>query len=196
LKAGVLALQGGVAEHAAMLSGIGAEVVMVRMPGDLAGLSCLILPGGESTALISLLERWGLIDPIRKLASLGMPMWGTCAGAILLSSEVFEIEHRIDQTCLGAARVRAVRNAFGRQVHSFQQDLVVSGLEDTYPGVFIRAPLLQPLSPAVGILASVGEGPVFLEDGNIWLSSFHPELTCDDRIHRLFLSRAVDSHPL
>jgi 5'-phosphate synthase pdxT subunit len=118
-------------------------------------------------------------------------MWGTCAGAILLSSEVSEIEHGIDQTCLGAARVRAVRNAFGRQVHSFQQDLVIRGLEEPFPGVFIRAPLLQPLSPEVATLASVGEGPVFLEDRNVWLSSFHPELTCDDRIHRLFLSRAV-----
>jgi len=189
---GVLALQGGVREHIEMLRRIGAEVREVRLPGDLEGLSGLILPGGESTALIRLLGIWGMIGPLRDLAGSGMPVWGTCAGAILLSAEVAERDHEVDQPSLGLARVRAVRNAFGRQVHSFQQDLDISGLDGPFPGVFIRAPLLEPLSPRVEVLCRVDEGPVLLRDGRIWLSSFHPELTADDRLHRMFLESRDD----
>jgi 5'-phosphate synthase pdxT subunit len=173
-----------------MLRGLGVEVVEVRIPADLDGISALILPGGESTALISLLARWDLVEPLRALAGRGLPIWGTCAGAILLSSEVGERDHSIEQPSLGLARVRAVRNAFGRQVHSFRQDLEVAGLDSPFPGVFIRAPLLQPLSPEVEILCEVEEGPVLLRDRNLWLSSFHPELTSDSRIHLLFLRDA------
>jgi pyridoxal 5'-phosphate synthase pdxT subunit len=184
---GVLALQGGVREHIEMLRRIGAEIREVRLPGDLSGISRLILPGGESTALIRLLDIWGMIGPLKTIVSAGIPVWGTCAGAILLSSEVAERDHEIDQPSLGLARVRAVRNAFGRQVHSFQQDLDITGLCRPFPGVFIRAPLLEPLSPGVEVLCSVKEGPVLLRDGRVWLSSFHPELTDDDALHRLFL---------
>ncbi len=184
---GVLALQGGVREHIEMLRRIGADVREVRLPGDLCGLSRLVLPGGESTALIRLLDIWGMIGPLKDLVSDGVPVWGTCAGAVLLSAEVAERDHDVDQPSLGLARVRAVRNAFGRQVHSFQQDLDIAGLGRPFPGVFIRAPLLEPLSSGVEVLCSLKEGPVLLRDGRVWLSSFHPELTADDALHRMFL---------
>lgn len=189
---GVLALQGGVREHMEMLRRIGAAVREVRLPGDLSGLSRLILPGGESTALIRLLDIWGMVRPLGELVQSGVPVWGTCAGAVLLSAEVAERDHEVDQPSLGLARVRAVRNAFGRQVHSFQQDLDITGLGRPFPGVFIRAPLLEPLSPGVEVLSSVEEGPVLLRDGRVWLSSFHPELTPDDSLHRLFLDSCDD----
>lgn len=171
-----------------MLRSAGAEAVSVRLPADLAGLSALVLPGGESTALMALLDRWELSGPVRALAGSGMPVWGTCAGAVLLADEVAEAEHEIIQHSLALARVRVVRNAFGRQVRSFQQPLDIAGLHSPFPGVFIRAPLLEPAAPDVEILASVPEGPVFLRQGCIWLSSFHPELTGDSRVHELFLS--------
>jgi 5'-phosphate synthase pdxT subunit len=193
LKVGVLALQGGVSEHVSMLRSTGAEAACVRMPADLAGLSALVLPGGESTAMMGLLERWGLCGPIRELAASGMPIWGTCAGAILIADEVAEADHEISQPSLALARVRVVRNAFGRQVRSFQQPLDIAGLGAPFPGVFIRAPLLEPTAPDVEVLASVPEGPVFLRQGCIWLSSFHPELTRDPRVHDLFLSSAHEA---
>lgn len=186
-RIGVLALQGGVAEHENALVRLGHNPVAVRLPQHLEGLDALLLPGGESTALIKLIHRWDLAAPIRDLAAKGLPVWGTCAGAILLSTLVTEREHRIEQQILGVAPVKAERNAFGRQVASFQQELNVKGLERPFPGVFIRAPLLFPLSEDVEVLASVDEGAVFLRYGNIWLSSFHPELTDDVRVHALFL---------
>lgn len=190
MKTGVVALQGGVAEHVSMLRRIGAETVEVRLPEDLEGLDALIIPGGESTTLIRLMERWALADPIGNLVRRGLPVWGTCAGAILLCSEISESEHEISQRSLGLARVKAVRNAFGRQVHSFVQDLQVEGIAAPYPGVFIRAPLLEPLDPCVQVLARIGEGAVFLREDRMWLSSFHPELTDDPRVHELFLGFA------
>ncbi|NLP04676.1 pyridoxal 5'-phosphate synthase glutaminase subunit PdxT [Candidatus Fermentibacteria bacterium] len=193
MKTGVVALQGGVAEHVSMLRRIGAETVEVRLPEDLEGLDALIIPGGESTTLIRLMERWALADPIGNLVRRGLPVWGTCAGAILLCSEISESEHEISQRSLGLARVKAVRNAFGRQVHSFVQDLQVEGIAAPYPGVFIRAPLLEPLDPCVQVLARIGEGAVFLREDRMWLSSFHPELTDDPRVHELFLGFARES---
>ncbi len=184
---GVLALQGGVSEHVRMLRMCGCLTVEVRLPADLEGIAGLIIPGGESTALIRLIRRWDLQDPLKDAAKGGLPVWGTCAGSILVSTEITEREHIIEQPGLELAPVRAVRNSFGRQVASFQEDLQVKGLREPYPGVFIRAPLLIPLDPAVQVLASVQEGVVFLRYGNIWLSSFHPELTDDPRIHGLFL---------
>ena len=184
---GVLALQGGVSEHVRMLRMCGCLTVEVRLPADLEGIAGLTIPGGESTALIRLIRRWDLRDPLKDAAKGGLPVWGTCAGSILVSTEITEREHIIEQPGLELAPVRAVRNSFGRQVASFQEDLQVKGLREPYPGVFIRAPLLIPLDPAVQVLASVQEGVVFLRYGNIWLSSFHPELTDDPRIHGLFL---------
>lgn len=184
---GVLALQGGVSEHCAMLLSLGHRVVQIRERNGLAGVSALVIPGGESTAMVLLLKRWELFAPLADAIGNGLPVLGTCAGAVLLSREVTEREHTINQESLCAADVRAERNSFGRQVASFRQDVSITGLETPFPGVFIRAPLLHPLGPGAIVLASLKEGAVFIRQGNVWLSSFHPELTRDDRVHRMFL---------
>lgn len=188
---GVLALQGGVSEHCAMLSSLGHSVVQIREPNGMAGVSAIVIPGGESTAMILLLKRWGLFVPLGDAIRNGLPVLGTCAGAVLLSREVTEREHPINQESLCAADVRAERNSFGRQVASFTQDISIIGLETTFPGVFIRAPLLHPLGPGAVVLSSVKEGAVFIRQGNVWLSSFHPELTRDNRVHRMFLKESA-----
>jgi len=193
IRIGVLALQGGVVEHMGMLRSVGARPVTVRRSDDLAGVDGLVLPGGESTALIKLIHRWKLADAIASLAESGIFLWGTCAGAVLLSTRISESEHRVDQPSLGLAPVHAIRNRFGRQVESFQEPLEVVGLTDPFPGVFIRAPLLEPLEDSVKVMASVKEGAVFLRSGRIWLSSFHPELTSDSRLHRLFCKEVRDA---
>jgi 5'-phosphate synthase pdxT subunit len=133
------------------------------------------------------MDRWGFTAPLAELGGKGLPMLGTCAGAILLCSVVSEAEHTVDQRSLGLADVRAVRNSFGRQARSFLSDLTIKGLGSPFPGVFVRAPLLEPLSDSVEVLCSIAEGAVLLRQGSIWLSSFHPELTRDARLHRLFL---------
>lgn len=184
---GVLALQGGVKEHRTILHTLGLNVVPVRTPEALNSISALFLPGGESTTLILLLDRWGLTEPIISMGKGGFPIFGTCAGAVLLASEIFEKEHPVKQKSLGLAKVRAIRNYFGRQAKSFIEDVSVSGLSAPFRGVFIRAPMLQPLSSEVQVLSSIDEGPAMLRQNNLWLSSFHPELTGDARLHRLFL---------
>ena len=187
---GVLALQGGVAEHISILRGLGIDTVEVRVPDDLEGISSIFLPGGESTTLISLLNRWKLTEPLIEMGKHGFPMFGTCAGAVLLSSEITEREHEVKQDSLHLADVRAVRNFFGRQTSSFVQPIRIDGLDESFEGVFIRAPLLIPLSEDVEVLSSVSDGPVLVRQGNLWLSSFHPELTGDLRLHSLFLESA------
>ena len=184
---GVLALQGGVAEHISILLKLGCDVKEIRTPVELESISALILPGGESTTLISLMNRWELTPPLKAMGDAGFPIFGTCAGAVLLSKEIDEKDHEVRQNSLGLADVRAVRNYFGRQTNSFVESIDVTGLADPFEGVFIRAPLLLPLSDEVSVLSSVEDGPVLLRQGNLWLSSFHPELTPDSRIHRLFL---------
>ena len=188
---GVLALQGGVSEHIDMLETIGCTTISVRNPWDLQGINGMIIPGGESTALIKLLARWNLVSPIKKLAGAGIPIWGTCAGSVLLSSEITEKSHKVSQPSLDLAPVRSERNSFGRQSASFQEDLIIKGLDEPFPGVFIRAPLLFPLSGHCDVLCSVDEGAVFIRHKNIWLSSFHPELTGDTRVHQMFIEEAV-----
>ena len=189
LNIGVLALQGGVAEHKAILRSLGCTPREIRTADQLEGISALLLPGGESTTMISLLNRWGLTDKIREMGSSGFPIMGTCAGAILLSREIRERERSIRQEGLALADVRAVRNHFGRQRSSFVEKLAVSYLPEDFKGIFIRAPLLQPLSNELEVLARVQDGPVLLRQDNLWLASFHPELTSDGRIHRLFLQK-------
>ncbi len=184
---GVLALQGGVAEHISILTKLGCEVKEIRTPAGLKHISALILPGGESTTLISLMNRWELIRPLKAMGEEGFPIFGTCAGAVLLSKEINEKEHEVNQDSLQLADVRAVRNFFGRQTNSFVEDITVAGLAEPFTGVFIRAPLLLPLSDEVEVLSRVKDGPVLVRQGNLWLSSFHPELTSDSRIHMLFL---------
>jgi len=184
---GVLALQGGVAEHISILTELGCDVNEIRTPDELESISAIILPGGESTTLISLMNRWELTLPLKSMGEAGFPIFGTCAGAVLLSKEIDEKEHEVSQNSLGLADVRAVRNYFGRQTSSFLESINVDGLSEPFTGVFIRAPLLLPLSDNVEVLSSVEDGPVLLRQNNLWLSSFHPELTPDCRIHRLFL---------
>lgn len=187
---GVLALQGAFREHVAMLRKLGVAAREVRLPRDLDGLSGLILPGGESTTIGKLLVEWKLLDPIRALGRAGLPMWGTCAGAILLASEVTEREHVVRQNLLGLMHTRAIRNAFGRQRESFEAELPVKGFDAPLHAVFIRAPLVVPQDDRVEVLSEVDGEPVFVREGSLLGTSFHPELTDDARLHQYFLQMA------
>jgi 5'-phosphate synthase pdxT subunit len=185
-KVGVLALQGDVLEHTSVLTELGAHVVEVRVPNDLSGVDALVLPGGESTTISLLLQSSGLFDPIASRLAEGMPAFGTCAGMILLATEV--LDGRPDQRSFGAIDLSVRRNAFGRQVDSFETDLDVAGLpEGPVHAVFIRAPVVERAGDGVDVLASVGGQPVLCRAGSIVVAAFHPELSDDLRIHELFL---------
>jgi 5'-phosphate synthase pdxT subunit len=178
---GVLALQGDFAAHRAVLERLGAQVREVRVPADLDGLDGLVIPGGESTTMTLGVEREGLAEPLRALAAAGTPVFGTCAGLIML-----------DRGHLGIMDVVAERNAFGRQVHSFEADLDLSGLigpGDPVRAVFIRAPWIAEHGDEVEILAAVDGHPVAARQGSLLAISFHPELLGEDRIHAAFLER-------
>ncbi len=188
MKVGVLALQGAVARHAAALRAVGAEPVEVRTPAQLSGVDALVLPGGESTTMSILLESAGLFEPIAERLAAGMPAFGTCAGLILLAADI--VDGRPDQRCWGALDIAARRNAFGRQVDSFEALVAVEGVEDAqvlFPAVFIRAPVVDRAGPAVEILATVHERPVLCRQGSVVAAAFHPELSDDLRLHRLFV---------
>ncbi len=193
MRIGVLALQGDFREHAAMLRSVGADAVEVRLPEDLRDADGLILPGGESTTIGKLAREYGLIGPVRELARAGKPVWGTCAGLILLARDIGpEPPH----AALLDVTVR--RNAFGRQVDSFEADLDVpalAGLEGAagparpFHAVFIRAPRIEAAGAGVEVLARLPGGAVVAaRQGNLLGTSFHPELTGDDRFHRYFLT--------
>jgi len=185
-KIGILALQGAVERHAEALRALGAAPVPVRTPAHLADVDALIIPGGESTTMSMLLESSGLFDPLAERLAGGMPAFGTCAGMILLAAEV--ADGRDDQRCLGAIDVGVRRNAFGRQVDSFESDLDVDGIADgSFHAVFIRAPVVERVGDGVQVLAAVGDRPVLCRQGRVFVSAFHPELTPDGRLHRLFL---------
>lgn len=180
---GVLALQGDVSEHASMVGRLGAEARIVKRPDQLAGINAIILPGGESTTIGKLCERTGLIDPLRRLIAGGLPTLGTCAGLILTATGVTSGT----QPLLGVLDIVVERNAFGRQNESFEEDLAVSGLDDPFHAVFIRAPWVAEVGGEVEVLATVEGHPVLVRQGNILGSSFHPELTDDDRIHTMLI---------
>lgn len=182
--AGVLALQGDFAEHIAVLERIGASAVEVRLPRDLDRVDALIMPGGESTTFGKLAVRWGMIEPIRAFAQAGKPVWGTCAGLIFLARDVGR-----EQPTLGLMDIRVRRNAFGRQVDSFTVGIDIAGIEGgPYPGVFIRAPLIESVGPSVEVLATLEDGTIVAaRQGNLLATSFHPELTRDARVHEFFL---------
>jgi 5'-phosphate synthase pdxT subunit len=187
VKVGVLALQGDFREHREVLERVEATAREVRLPQDLEGLDGLILPGGESTAIVRLMRSSHLLEPLRKLAADGFPMWGTCAGMILLAK-------RLDATGipgLEAMDIGVRRNAFGRQVDSFEADLAVPVLGDPpFHAVFIRAPVIVEVGPDVEILARLPDGaPVAARQGHLLATAFHPELTRDDRLHQFFLQR-------
>jgi 5'-phosphate synthase pdxT subunit len=173
MRIGVLALQGNFREHAAMLRGLGAEVREVRLPEQLEGLDGLVIPGGESTAIMRLIRLYGLEEAIRAFDA---PVFGTCAGMILL-----------DRRHLGLVDVDVERNGYGRQLASFEADLDLADGEEPLRGVFIRAPRVTATGPAVEVLASHDGVPVLLREGRFLIASFHPELTADTRVHERFM---------
>ena len=186
---GILALQGGVREHEQTLDRIGVAHRQVRRIEHLEGIDGLILPGGESTTMSKLLELGGLLEPLRELLSGGLPVYGTCAGMILLARQV--LDTRADAHSFGVLDVTVRRNAFGRQVDSFETDLDFSGITDPVHAVFIRAPWVERVGPDVEVLAAVPDGPaegavVAVRSGNALATSFHPECTGDTRVHELF----------
>ena len=186
LRVGVLALQGDVREHLRALRAAGAEAVEVRRPAELAGVDGLVLPGGESTTIGRLLRIFELLEPLRDAVADGLPVYGSCAGMILLARDV--LDGRPDQPLIGGLDVVVRRNAFGRQVDSFEADLDVTGVAGPpVHAVFIRAPWVEKAGDAVTVLARVGEHPVAVRQGHLLATSFHPELTGDTRMHELFV---------
>ncbi|MGH3861075.1 pyridoxal 5'-phosphate synthase glutaminase subunit PdxT [Actinokineospora sp.] len=192
---GVLALQGDVREHTAALTEGGARVISVRRQSELAEVDGLVLPGGESTTISRLLETFELLEPLRNRIAEGMPTYGSCAGMILLAEKV--LDGRPDQHQLGGLDMIVRRNAFGRQVDSFEEDLDVAGIDGgPMHAVFIRAPWVESASPAVEVLATVPDTPaagaaagriVAVRQGDVLATAFHPELGGDHRVHRLFV---------
>ena len=176
---GVLALQGGFGAHARMLESLGADVREVRTPADLEGLDGLVMPGGESTTMTLGIAREGLADPLREFHAAGRPIFGTCAGLIML-----------DREHLGLMDIVAQRNAFGRQLHSFEEDLEFPDIEGgPVRAVFIRAPWISEHGPGVEVLAAVDGHPVAAREGTLFVISFHPELGDDRRLHAAFLAQ-------
>jgi 5'-phosphate synthase pdxT subunit len=183
---GVLALQGAFAAHARALDALGAQSLLVRTPADLDCVDALVMPGGESTTMSRLLETSGLFDPLQARLDGGMPVFGTCAGMILLAAEV--IDGRADQHSFGVIDIAVQRNGYGRQVDSFETDIDVSGLGAPFHAVFIRAPKVQRTGDSVEVLAQHDGIPVMARSGSVYVASFHPELTGDARLHAMFLN--------
>ncbi len=193
---GVLALQGDVREHVAALREVGADAVGVRRAAELEAVDALVIPGGESTTIDKLLRAFELFEPVRERLRSGMPAYGSCAGMILLADRLIGgIE---GQRTLGGLDVTVRRNAFGRQVDSFETDLAITGIEGTVHAVFIRAPWVESVGPAAQVLARVEEGGaagriVAVRQGPLLVTSFHPEVTGDTRVHRLFVDIVRES---
>lgn len=184
---GVLALQGAFAAHAESLTRVGARTAEVRTPAHLEGVDALVMPGGESSTMSNLLASSGLFDPIAERIADGMPVFGTCAGMILLSSEV--LDGRDDQRCFSAIDISVRRNAFGRQVDSFETDIPTT--VGMFHGVFIRAPRIERVGGSVEVLGSLDDEAVLVRNESILAASFHPELAGDDRLHDYFVSTVL-----
>ncbi|MBE0669203.1 MAG: pyridoxal 5'-phosphate synthase glutaminase subunit PdxT [Anaerolineales bacterium] len=191
MKIGVLALQGDFAEHISMLKKIGVDTVEVRLPKHLDGLDGLIMPGGESTTIGKLAVAYGLMEPLREFGKIHA-VWGTCAGAIFLSRDIGR-----DQPLLGLMDIKVRRNAFGRQIDSFETDLEIdelmkaTGTEHPYHAVFIRAPIIESVSGNAKVLSALEDGRIVAaQQGHLLATSFHPELTGDTRFHEYFISLA------
>lgn len=183
---GVLALQGDVREHAVMLQRSGAQVIQVKSADQLDALQGLVIPGGESTTMALLAERWGLLEPLRSVVRAGLPVYGSCAGMIMLANEI--LDAKAGQQVIGGLDVTVRRNAFGRQVDSFEVDLDMPVLGTApFHAVFIRAPRVERVGPSVEILAELPGSIVAIRQDRILATAFHPELTEDDRIHALFI---------
>jgi pyridoxal 5'-phosphate synthase pdxT subunit len=198
---GVLALQGDVREHVGVLAHLGARVVRVRLPEELEACDGLVIPGGESTTMAKLARTFGLFEPLRKRIRGGMPAFGTCAGMILLADRVED--GAPDQETLGGLDITVRRNAFGRQVQSFEGDLEFAGLDGQVHAVFIRAPWVEQIGPDVEVLARVDAGPevepgaagriVAVRQGHLMATSFHPEVDSDGRVHQVFVDLVVSA---
>lgn len=187
MKIGVLALQGAFIEHIQMFTRIGVEAVEVRLPSQLARLDGLVIPGGESTTMMKLMNDYGLVSPIREMAAGRVPVWGTCAGMICLARAAVNPDSSTMET-LSLMDITVRRNAFGRQVDSFEAELTVTGLSGgRFHGVFIRAPYIEKAGGGVQVLSTLADGEVVAaRQGNLLATSFHPELTGDPRVHSLF----------
>jgi 5'-phosphate synthase pdxT subunit len=187
MKIGILALQGAFIEHIHMFDGLGIESMEIRLPAELKGIDGLVIPGGESTTMLKLMHDYGLVDPVKKIAASGTPLWGTCAGLICLARDVINPDGtRLDTLAMMDIAVR--RNAFGRQVDSFEAMLRVSEFKgERFPGVFIRAPYIESAGKKVDILARLPDGVIVAaRQGSLLVTSFHPELTGDSRFHSYF----------
>jgi 5'-phosphate synthase pdxT subunit len=185
MKAGVLALQGDFREHAVLLTDLGVTAVLVKSPEDLSGVDCLAIPGGESTTIGRLARARGLVEPIRERARGGMPVLGTCAGMIVMATEVAGGE-----PLLSLLDIRVARNAYGRQVDSFEADVEPRSVDGgPMHGVFIRAPEIERVGNDVDVLAELDGRPVAVEQGHLLAATFHPELAGERRLHRRFLER-------
>lgn len=189
-RIGVLAVQGAFAEHIATLQSLGVAAVPVRLPGELKGNEGLIIPGGESTTIGKLIGEYRLAEDLKQLTAQGFPVFGTCAGMILLAKEIYDCNQHPLPDGLAAIDITIRRNAFGRQVDSFETDITISVLGPTpFHAVFIRAPRIEKVGGRVQVLASLPDGtPVAAREGNVLATAFHPELTTDLRLHKYFLS--------
>lgn len=189
MRVGVLALQGAFREHALMLETLGVTTVAVRLPKHMDGLDGLIIPGGESTAIAKLMRAYGFYEAIREAHRSGTAVWGTCAGAILVAREIRGALP--DQEPLGLMDVVVQRNAYGRQIDSFEAPVHVAHIGAAFPGVFIRAPLIECVGDSVEVLAEYGGRTVAAREGRVLATTFHPELAGDPRIHRYFVEQVI-----
>ena len=185
---GVLALQGAFAAHAAILESLGCATRQIRTAEQLEAVDALVVPGGESTTMSMLLERSRMLESLRLRAHGGLPVFGTCAGLILMASEIRD--GRDDQVALGVLDMTVERNGYGRQIDSFETDVEITGLESPFHAVFIRSPVVTRLGPGVEALAALDGNPVLCRRGPVTVAAFHPELSGDDRLHRRWLSQA------
>jgi 5'-phosphate synthase pdxT subunit len=192
VRVGVLALQGAFREHILDLEALGVSAVAVRLPGELDGLAGLVIPGGESTAIAKLMHTYGFYDAIRARHTEGMAVWGTCAGAILMARTIADARPDLEPLALMDLVVR--RNAYGRQVDSFEASLKITHLGVPFPGVFIRAPLIESVGDGVEVLCHHDGRIVAARERNLLVTTFHPELTGDPRLHRYFLDHVVGTN--
>lgn len=191
LVIGVLAVQGDIREHESALQACNVATLRVRSARDLAQVDALVIPGGESTVIDKLCRIFEIFEPLRLRITQGMPVYGSCAGMIMLANRV--LDGHIDQQSLGGMNITVRRNAFGRQVDSFETCLEIAGLDSPYPAVFIRAPWVEAVGEEVEVLATYNGAIVAVRQGNLLATSFHPEITTDYRIHQLFVDMVCQS---
>ncbi len=191
MKAGVLALQGAFREHREVLDALGVEVVEVRTPEHLSGIDALFLPGGESTTITRLLQTSGLQAPLGAALRDGLAVFGTCAGLIVLANDVRDQHGAAAPPVFGMLECTVARNGYGTQLQSFEAPLRIDGIEGTFPGVFIRAPLIESVQPSVEVLATHDGNAVLVRHGPVWAATFHPELSGDLRLHQRFLQEVT-----